>query len=155
MAQNGIVAGIFICEKPGDPMREIDEVLALTGRGLQGDRYCTGEGSWNKKTGIGNRQVTIMNSRFLKGANFAAADTRRNIFTRETEVPWLIGREFQIGDSVMRGVKYCDPCERPSKLSGVPDFKETFVDCGCIIAEVLQDGIIKRGSIIIPPPKGY
>ncbi len=69
---------------------------------------------------------------------------------------WLIGREFQIGMARFRGVKYCDPCTRPNKLSGRKmNFKETFFDRGGLIAEVVEGGIIKIGDPVIPPPKNY
>jgi hypothetical protein len=55
-----------------------------------------------------------------------------------------------------RGVKYCDPCTRPSKLSGkTKSFKERFFDRGGLIAEIIEGGVITVGDQLIPPPKGY
>lgn len=137
-------------------MQSISHVEAIEGAGLKGDRYCIGSGSFNKKTGVGNRQVTIMNGKFFRGTGFKFTDSRRNIFTSDDcEVLWLIGRTFSIGKASMRGIKYCDPCERPSKLSGIPGFKDQFIDCGCIVAEVLEGGLIRVGDEIVPPVKGY
>ncbi len=34
-------------------------------------------------------------------------------------------------------------------------FQEAFFDCGGIIAEVLEDGLLRVNDLIIPPPKGY
>jgi MOSC domain-containing protein YiiM len=67
-----------------------------------------------------------------------------------------IGQEFRIDGVLMRGVKYCDPCMRPSRLSGNPKpFRETFWDRGGLVAEILEGGLIKVGSIIIPRTKDY
>lgn len=97
-----------------------------------------------------------MNSIFFEGSDFEFKDSRRNLFIEGVELMWLIGREFQIGTARFRGVKYCDPCTRPSKLSGKKkSFKETFFDRGGLIAEVIEGGIIKTGDPVIPPPKGY
>lgn len=152
---HGNVEAICIASERGTPMREVQEVKALKGAGLEGDRYCTGKGSFNRKTGVGNRQVTLINARFFEGTDFSFIDSRRNIVTRNIELMWLIGREFKIGEAQFRGIKYCDPCNRPSKLSGVSSFKETFQDAGGLICEILESGIIKVGDKILTPPKGY
>ena len=136
-------------------MQHVQEVEAVARQGLKGDRYATGEGSFNKGK-QGNRQVTLMNTVFFDGSGFEFKDSRRNIFVQGVELMWLIGREFQIGTARFRGVKYCDPCTRPSKLSGKQkSFKETFFDRGGLIAEVIEDGTIKTGDWVVPPPKGY
>jgi MOSC domain-containing protein YiiM len=67
----------------------------------------------------------------------------------------LVGKEFMIGGVRMRGVKYCDPCDRPDKLSKKIGFRERFSDRGGLIAEIINDGIIRLGDLVVPPPKGY
>ncbi len=151
---NGTVLAICIAPKAGEQMQEMLEVEAVTGAGLRGDRYCTAEGSWSEGT-LGKRQVTLINGLFFAGTEFSALDARRNIVTDDVELMYLIGREFAIGDAVFRGVKYCDPCGRPSKLSGKPGFAQAFHDRGGLVAEVLQGGLIKVGSPIISPKKNY
>lgn len=136
-------------------MQRVLEVMALAGQGLEGDRYCNGSGSWNKKTGIGNRQVTLINGRLVAGTPFSYADTRRNIVTDGVELMWLIGREFKIGDAIMHGVKYCDPCNRPSTLSGKKGFESAFHDIGGLVAEIVTSGLIHFESPIIPPSKDF
>lgn len=136
-------------------MKRVDEVEALTGQGLLGDRYALGKGSFNKgKEGM--RQVTLINGIFFEGSGFHYEDSRRNIVTDGVELMWLIGREFTIGAARMRGVKYCDPCKRPSKLAGkTASFQEKFFDRGGLVAEVLESGVIRVGDSVVPPPKGY
>ncbi len=93
---------------------------------------------------------------FIEGSGFTPEETRRNIVTRDVELMWLIGREFQIGEARFRGLKYCDPCQRPSKLSGkFVDFTRSFHDRGGLISEVIVSGLIRRGDAIIPPHRGY
>lgn len=151
----GIVAAICICPSAGGQMQEVESVEALAGLGLEGDRYSTGEGSFNRGN-PGRRQVTFMNGLFFKGSGFEYIDSRRNIFTFGVELMWLIGREFQVGQARFRGVKYCDPCRRPSKLSRkTKNFQEVFFDRGGLVVEVLEGGLIKVGDKVIPPPKGY
>ncbi len=152
---NGYVQDIYICPKKGGPMQAVREVEAIGGFGLKGDRYAAASGSWNKGE-FGKRQVTLINGIFFEGSGFTFADSRRNIITYNVELMWLIGREFVIGSAIFRGVKYCDPCSRPSRLSGNPrDFAVAFSDRGGLVAEIIQDGIIRVRDPIIPPPKNY
>jgi len=154
-AMNGIIKAICIAEVAGAPMREVQMVEAVAGVGLAGDRYAKAEGSFNRGR-LGKNQVTLMNTIFFEGTEFAFTDSRRNLFVEGTELMWLIGRDFQIGTARFRGVKYCDPCQRPSKLSGkTRSFKEAFLDRGGLRADVLESGTIRVGDVLIPPPKGY
>jgi hypothetical protein len=156
---NGTVVAICISSLAGADMQSIQEVEAIAGQGLRGDRYSIGEGSFNKGA-QGRRQVTIINWIFFEGSGFDYIDSRRNIVTVGVELMWLIGREFQVGGAKLRGVKYCDPCTRPNKLGkeklkDAMPFKDVFHDRGGLIAEVLEGGIIKVGDSVVPPPKGY
>jgi len=151
----GIVRAICISGIAGEPMCEMPEIVAIAGQGLEGDRYATGDGSFNSGN-QGSRQVTLMNAIFFDGSGFRFEDSRRNLFVEGVELMWLIGRDFQVGAARLRGVKYCDPCERPSRLSGAAtSFKRAFFDRGGLIAEVVETGVIRLGDEVVPPPKGY
>ncbi len=152
---NGKVIAIYISPIAGEPMQELSKVEAIAGSGLKGDRYCTGQGSFNKGQ-EGKRQVTLINGIFFENSGFSYAESRRNIITGGVELMWLINKEFKIGNALFKGVKYCDPCGRPSKLSGnTLSFKETFFDRGGLVAEIIQGGLIKTNDLIIPPSKEY
>ena len=60
----GKVIAICICPIAGEKMQRAQEVEAIAGSGLKGDRYSTGEGSFNKGA-QGKRQVTLINSRLV------------------------------------------------------------------------------------------
>lgn len=152
---NGTVVAICISPAAGGAMQQVESVEALAGAGLKGDRYCTGEGSFNKGQ-VGRRQVTLINARFFPNSGFDYLETRRNIVTDGVELMWLIGRDFYIGAAKLRGVKYCDPCKRPNKLSGnLKVFQEVFFDCGGLVAEVVEGGLIQVNDQVVPPAKGY
>lgn len=153
---NGSVLALCIAPTAGAPMQLVEEVLAIAGQGLAGDRYCTGEGSFSK--GVeGRRQVTLINGIFFPNSGFEYEDSRRNIVTFGVELMWLIGREFQVGQAVLRGVKYCDPCERPAKLANKKPlrFANAFHDRGGLVGEVVTGGVIRVHDAIITPDKGY
>ncbi len=152
---DGTVVAICISPLAGGQMQEIEQVEALAGFGLKGDRYASGEGSFNSGN-PGKRQVTLMNGIFFGESGFEYIDSRRNTITFGVELMWLIGREFEVGDALLRGVKYCDPCHRPTKLSGkTRSFQEAFFDRGGLVAEVIRGGLIRVDDPIIPPPRGY
>ena len=152
---NGRVIAICVARTAGEPMQQIESVLAIAEEGLQGDRYASGEGSFNKDR-QGSRQVTLINGLFFEDSGFEHVDSRRNIVTLDVELMWLIGRQFKIGEAYMSGIKYCDPCQRPSKLQNKSiSFAKVFHDRGGLVAEVIQSGLIRVGDAIVPPPKGY
>jgi hypothetical protein len=145
----GKVIGIFITPQKGGEMQAVQEVEAILGQGLKGDRYTTGEGSYNRDK-IGKRQVTLINGIFFEGSRFTPADSRRNIVTTGVELMRLIGKKFEIGGALFGGLKYAHPCKRPSQLSGKEGFEEEFHDRGGLVAEILRGGIIRTGDPIIP-----
>ena len=152
---NGKLIAICIACEADAPMRQITQVVAEKDRGLVGDRYYKTRGSYNRGT-PGKRQVTLMNALFFPGSGFTYADTRRNLFVDGVELMDLIGKEFHIGEAMFRGVKYCDPCNRPNKMAGIDkSFRDTFFDRGGLIADVITTGTIRVGDTVKPPKKDY
>jgi MOSC domain-containing protein YiiM len=146
------VIGIFIAPTAGAPMRSVQAAQAIAHAGLEGDRYSTGSGSWNKDR-KGKRQISIMDLSAFSEANkrfvvpYHPEWTRRNIITDNVDLMSLIGKEFRIGPVKVRGVKYCEPCDRPDVLSKQhgfdrQGFKTAFEKTAGILVEVLNDGII-------------
>lgn len=153
----GKVIAICIAPAAGEPMRLVEEVQAIAGQGLEGDRYCTGEGSFNRGR-QGKRQVTLIRGCFFEGAEFGYVDSRRNLVVDGDEffeLIDLVDKEFQVGTVQFRGIKYCDPCLRPGKLSGKGNFRKVFTERGGIVAEIIKGGIIRVNDTIITPSKGY
>ena len=151
----GAVSAICIAPSAGAPMHFVERVEAIAGEGLAGDRYARGEGSFNK--GLqGNRQVTLINTFFVEKSGFNFLETRRNIVVRGIELMDQIGHEFCIDDVVLHGIKYCDPCTRPSALSGNPlSFRDTFYDRGGLVAKIVRGGFLEIGSSVVPRTKNY
>jgi MOSC domain-containing protein YiiM len=152
----GKVLRIFIAEDKALPMQEVPQARAIPGFGLEGDRYAVNRGAWSNSKREAVRQVTLFSFEDLFLSNlmfevprFTAQDTRRNIMVTGILLNDLVGREFLVGEVRMRGIELCDPCERPSKLSGKPGFEKAFATRGGIRAEVLTDGLIRPGDEVV------
>ncbi len=132
-------------------MKKVQRVKAIEQLGLEGDRYAGERGAFSKSGRKVIRHVSLIEQEAIDRANkdskiyFLPEDTRRNIVVRNFPLDGLMGKEFMVGNVKMRGVEPCHPCQRPSKLSGKPDFEERFSGHGGLRAEVLTTGLIFAG----------
>lgn len=156
-----VVEHIFIAPQSGAPMQAVQSVRAVEGQGLEGDRYNTQEGRYSHRTDEGRTWwVSLMDMTLLGAGNderwsrclplFTVAETRRNILTRGIDLTSLIGKDFLIGEAVLRGAENCHPCRVPSQLSGKDGFQDDFTGRGGIRAGVIQSGQLGVGSLIQP-----
>src|SRR5258706_15899451 len=108
---------VAIYPAPGEavPMETHDEIAAIAGTGLAGDRYAASAGAFSDKPG-GGREVTLIAREGITAANEEGVtvgehETRRNLVTQGVDLDQLVGRTFSVGDVVMRGVRDCPPCK--------------------------------------------
>ena len=150
----GRVAGIFIASVAAGPMRSVEEVRAVAGKGLEGDRYFDGAGSWSDRPGAG-REVTLIESEAVAAAGrdydfeLPPGEVRRNLVTTGVALNHLVGTEFTVGEVRLRGMRLCEPCAHVSELTGAPLVK-ALVHRGGLRAEIVQDGTIRVGDAIRP-----
>lgn len=157
------VVAIFIAPSKGTPMVGVEQVQAIMGLGLEGDRYALQCGSWMSKgetTHKPKRNVTLIAIEGIFAANallsfeaqFTLEETRRNIVTRGVNVNALVGRVFKVGEALLYGVELSTPCDRPDKLAGKRGFEVSFQLRGGLNCQILQSGIIKENDDIVIPP---
>jgi MOSC domain-containing protein YiiM len=145
----GIVVGIFVGSEKGMPMQSVDHAQAIAGEGLLGDRYLAKAGTIKK----GIRHVTLIEEEAIKAASldykipFEPIETRRNILTRNVALNHLVGKEFRVGDVLMRGVELCEPCGHLERVCG-KKIKESLIHRGGLRAEIITSGTIRIGSQI-------
>ena len=146
----GKVVSIFISPTKGAAMTEVDEVKAIEGIGLDGDRYAQGAGTFSKKDAP-TREVTLIESEAIEaaatsyGVELGLGDSRRNIVTRGVPLNHLVGDRFQVGDVVLEGLKLCEPCSRLEKLTQQP-VRKAFAHRGGLRARVVRGGSIRSGD---------
>jgi MOSC domain-containing protein YiiM len=138
-----VVVSIQIAE-PRGPMMPRDEVRAVAGKGLEGDRYF-GDAS---KPG---KQLTLIEAEAIEAlerdykVKLEARDARRNLVVRGVALNHLVGREFKIGDVLLRGVRLCEPCDHLAKVTGAAVLPG-LVHRGGLRADILTDGTIRIGD---------
>ena len=63
MVGTGTVVALFIVDQMSAPMKKVDQLNALAGKGIEGDRYFLGSGTYSKKPEPG-RQVTLTKMKY-------------------------------------------------------------------------------------------
>jgi MOSC domain-containing protein YiiM len=148
------ITNLYITTAKSQPMLDVPRVEAVTGRGLVGDRYYLGTGYYSGKPGWG-ANVSLLAAEAIDAINaghdqhFTGAMLRRNIVTRGIDVETLIGREFQLGTAILRGLKRYPPCRHLAELCGAPELIRYLAYCGGIGAEVVESGVLALGDEVL------
>lgn len=128
---------------------------AIAGRGLEGDRYASGSGSFSENAGA-QRQVTLIEAEAIRalehesGVVVAPGDARRNLVTEDVPLNHLVGREFTVGAVRLRGVKLCEPCGYLQKLLGIDGLAAKLAHRAGLNAEIVVGGEIHAGDRVAP-----
>ncbi|HMC90102.1 MAG TPA: MOSC domain-containing protein, partial [Gemmataceae bacterium] len=61
----------------------------------------------------------------------------------------LVGKEFQIGEVILRGLRLCEPCGHLEALT-VQGVKDGLCHRGGLRAQILHGGLVKVGDPISP-----
>ena len=147
------VEQILIAETPASPMVNRFAVRALPGRGLEGDRYFIGVGTFSPNPQKPDFEITLIEKEKVEefardsGLPFTTSHARRNIVTEGVDLNALVGREFYLGEVRLRGIRLCEPCTHLSKAS-FPETLKGLVHKGGLRAQILSEGNIHTGDII-------
>ena len=145
----GAVELIALAAEAEGPMREVSSVEAVEGRGLRGDRYERGAGTFSNPRGRGY-DLTLVEAEALEelsagGVELAPAEARRNLVVRGIALDDLIGRRFRVGGVECLGQRRCEPCAHLERLTR-PGVLRGLVHRGGLRADVLSDGGIRVGD---------
>ena len=150
----GTVEGLAVAPAAEAPMQLLDVAQAAAGRGLEGDRYAAGAGTFTPRAGRRpGYDLTLVAAEVLDELSAAGqaldfAGTRRNVLTRGVDVDALVGRRFHIGDVLCEGRRLCEPCIHLDRLSG-PGLLRPLIHRGGLRADVLTDGEIRLGAPVV------
>jgi MOSC domain-containing protein YiiM len=151
--KDGEILSIYIRPGEGQPMRAMDQVRAVPGRGLEGDHYYYSSATTDT-TQDSSREVTLIELETLQAAkrdyelNLELGESRRNLITRNVPLNHLVGKEFQVGDVRLLGVRLCEPCSHLASLTNKPVIKP-LVHRGGLRAKILSEGLIRVGDSVV------
>jgi MOSC domain-containing protein YiiM len=150
----GMVEALFLGGEPKAPLIAVAEVRAVTGQGLEGDRYARGKGSFSKPEL--DRHLTLIEAEAIEALArdyeqvIAPAEARRNVLTRGVALNHLVGKRFRVGPVLLFGHRLCEPCKHLEKLVGKP-IRKGLVHRGGLRCEVVEGGVIRIGDAVTIP----
>lgn len=148
----GTVTGILIAPAAEAPLVRVDASIALPGRGLAGDRYAEGDGTFS---GPGRGyELTLVEAEVLDEIQLSWEDARRNIVTTGISLNALVGQRFHVGPVECVGRRLAEPCAHLEKLAR-PGLLRPLVHRGGLRADILSGGTISIGDEIAKPVKGH
>lgn len=153
----GRVVGIYTAPTQGATMERRDEVRAVAGVGLDGDRYGSGDGKYTRSADDGKRAITLIESEAVAAARreydieLEEHEARRNVVTEGVPLNHLVGRTFRVGEVVLRGFKLSEPCAYLEGLTrdGV---RRALVHRAGLRAEILEGGMLRVGDTVEETP---
>jgi len=145
----GIIELIYVSSIAAGPVRSVNEAHAVPGAGLEGDRYALGQGTFSKP--LPDRELTLIEAEAIEAmqrdydAELAPGEARRNLVTRGVALNHLVGRDFQIGNVKIHGIRLCEPCDHLQRLTGRSVIKG-LRHRGGLRAQILSQGKIRVGD---------
>lgn len=146
----GEVVAIFIAPERSVPLVPRSEILAVAGKGLEGDRYFNGVGTYSKRPEPG-RQVTLIEIEALDALKrdldieLGLGESRRNIVTRGVALNHLVGKKFRVGPVTMLGMRLTEPCSYLEGLTQTGVHSALEHRAG-LSAQIVDGGMLRVGD---------
>jgi MOSC domain-containing protein YiiM len=140
-------------------MQELAEANFVAGRGIEGDRYFLGTGTYSAKPDF--REVTVIEMEVLEALErndppvqsgpiqIAPIDHRRNLTVRGVPLNHLVGQRFRVGAAVLFGGPLNFPCKYLEKLLDLPVYLPLHNRSG-LNCRIEKGGIVCRGDLVEP-----
>lgn len=140
----GTVEALIVAPAAKALARRIERAVAVAGRGLEGDRYFVGAGTFRP----GNA-LTAVEAEALEALPLSFEEARRNVVTRGVDLNALVGRHFRIGSVECAAVRLAEPCAHLERLTR-PGVLRGHVHRAGIRVDVLTGGTIAVGDRVEP-----
>lgn len=125
------------------PLQMVQQVEAIAGKGLIGDRYASKNGK---------RQVTLIQWEHLSviasllHKDFISPESlRRNIAISGINLLALKNKKFKLGTAILEYTGLCEPCSKMEETFG-PGGYNAVRGHGGITCKILESGIISVGN---------
>lgn len=149
----GTLQALYTAPAAGAPMTAVDAAIVHPDRGIEGDRYFAGVGSFSRWPGEGRaisiiEQEVIDSLRDERGFDLGEGRHRRNLVTRGVRLGELNGRTFRIGTAVFRGARECAPCRYLERRVAPGLYDALRGGRGGLRVDVLEAGAFRVGDAI-------
>jgi MOSC domain-containing protein YiiM len=147
----GTIDSIHIAPAAKAGIQTVDEIEAVPGAGLAGDRYFLKQGTFFKPEP--DFELTLIEAEAIEAAareykvTLSPGEARRNLVTRGVPLNHLVGRDFVIGKVKVHGIRLCEPCGHLEGLTGLPVIK-ALRHRGGLRAQILTKGVIRVGDAV-------
>lgn len=164
MAERGVAAGrleeIWVAGEAGARLARVGRARALVGRGLEGDRYAAGAGTFSGSVRASTRDLSLIDADDVEAAlaelgdDLVAGDLRRNLVLRGLPLRELTGARLRLGEVLIEVTGTCPPCGHLDRLLG-RDAQGVLSERGGMRAGVLQGGWLEEGASVVleRPPR--
>jgi hypothetical protein len=148
----GSLIQICITDAASAPMRTVHEIECVSGRGLAGDRYFEGIGTFSASAKKPSHEVTLVEAEEIEdfnvqfGTKVKPEELRRNLVTRGIRLNDLVGQRFTIGSVTFEGIRLCEPCSHLAAITGDE------VLTGLVHQAGLRAAIVASGTVRVGDP---
>jgi len=144
----GQVEAIHISAEPEGRCEPVDQVTAVAGRGIEGDRkFGVHEpGSGHDLTLIAAEALEALEAEH--GIHLEPSESRRQVTTRGIDVNALVGRRFTVGGVEAIGIELCEPCNHLQKMTQ-PGVMRGLVHRAGLYADIVFGGDIAVGDPVV------
>jgi MOSC domain len=154
---SGVVRFLHIATRALLPMRAMPVVTLIAGKGIEGDRYMTGEGFYSHLRAE-DAQLTLFELETLvalkryAGIDLGPEEHRRNVTVEGVPLNHLVGRHFWLGETLLEGSRLVEPCRHLEKITGKAISKHLINRSG-LYCKILQGGIVRVGDVVRNAPE--
>lgn len=137
--KRGRIVALHLCEEHRAPMIPVQEVMAISGLGLAGDRHAIKDSL---------RQVLVMDKETLEALGLAPGIIKENVTVEGLDFPSIeVGHVFRIGDDViLEATGPCTACPRMDEIR--PGLQSDIDGRRGIITRVLNGGALRVGDAV-------
>ncbi len=155
----GKLLHIHIAPSASYEMEELQQAELIAGKGIVGDRYYNGTGTYSPKPDV--REVTLFDIDVLdalarndpplqkEAIVLSPADHRRNLTVQGVPLNHLVGKRFRVGEVVLRGGRLNFPCKYLEELLGMPLYLPLYNRSG-LNCWIESGGFIRPGDVVEP-----
>jgi len=150
---SGKISNLLIAKSIQSPMQNVNQIVLEVEKGIFGDRYYTQDGTFSNKGKIEpDRDVTLIEIEKIDTLNkehnlsITPEDFRRNIVVSNCDLNSLVGKEFQVGSVVLKGIRFCEPCKYLAEKLNEEKVLSQMINKAGLRAQIIRGGNINLDS---------